>query len=176
MAAGRAQVHNGGMTAEAPSARLHMDVVLTARRSLPRKGFVALLVLLAAYNLLVAAFLLAIGAFPVPVFLGLDFLAVVIAFRVSYRRAAYGERVQVTSEQVKVLRRSRAGEQPVWTSPTAFTRVFVHRRGERETVVQLHLWERAFSLGTGLSPKERNDFAGALEQAIAAARAERYAA
>jgi uncharacterized membrane protein len=164
------------MTPEAMLGRLYMDRVLAPRPSLPRKGFIALLILLAAYNVILAGFLLAIGAFPVPIFLGLDFVAVLIAFRASYRRAASAERVQVTAQEVRVLRRVRGGEQPIWTSPTAFTRVRVHRPGERESEIQLRIWERTLSLGRSLSPGERSDFADALERAIAAARGEGCAA
>ena len=55
--------------------------------------------------------------------------AVLIAFRVSYRRGEIAERVQVDADHVRVLRRTGGRERPVWTSPTAFTRVAVHRRG-----------------------------------------------
>lgn len=152
-----------------------MDAVLTASRSLSRKGLIALLSLLAAYNLLVAAFLFAIGAFPVPIFLGLDFLAVLIAFRVSYRRGLTIERVQVTADHIRVLRGSPKGEQTVWTSPTAFTRVAVHRVGEHKTEIQLRLSGRTMKLGAALGPKERSEFGAALERAIRSARSERHA-
>ncbi len=155
-------------------AHLHLDAVLTPHRSLSKRGFVILLMVLAAYNLLVAGFLLAIGAFPAPIFLGLDFLAVFIAFRVSYGRARLTERVQVTADLVRVLHEGRGKPRTVWSSPTAFTRVEVDQRGEHEARVHLRLSRRGLIIGDGLGPDARTAFAAQLETAIAAARAERH--
>jgi uncharacterized membrane protein len=152
-----------------------MDAVLTPHRSLSKRGFVVLLVVLAIYNLLVAGFLLAIGAFPVPIFLGLDFLAVFVAFRVSYGRARICERVQVTADQVRVMYEGRGRPRTIWNSPTAFTRVEVDQRGEHEARVHLRLSRRGLIVGDGLGPEARTAFAAELETAILAARAERHA-
>ncbi len=162
------------MAALDPAPHLHMDAELRPNRSLSRRGLVILLSLIAAYNLILAGFLFAIGAFPVPIFLGLDFLAVVVAFRVSNGRSRFAERVQVTADQVRVLRQARGRERTVWTSPTAFTRVCVDRRGEHEAHVRLQLSNRAMSVGASLGAKERAAFAVRLEGAIRAARSERY--
>ena len=67
-------------------AALYMDAVITPNRSLPRVGFYWLIGILVASNLIMAAVFVAMGALPVPVFLGLDVLGVFIAFRVSYAR------------------------------------------------------------------------------------------
>jgi uncharacterized membrane protein len=157
-----------------PAPFLHMDATLRPHRSLSKHGFVILLVILAAYNLLVAGFLMLIGAFPVPIFLGLDFLGVFIAFRVSYRRGQAAEHIQVTSDLVQVSHRFGRVERKVWTSPTAFTRVQIDRVGEHETHVRLHLSNRAMSVAGSLGHKDRVDFARRLESAIRAARAERH--
>ncbi len=153
-----------------------MDAVLTPNRSLSKRGLYILLAVLAAYNVVVMIFLLIIGAFPVPIFLGLDFVGVLIAFRVSNRRAGWAERVQVTAERVQVSHRRPEGrEQTVWTSPTAFTRVALERAGEHEACVRLRLSNRTHRVGASLSPAERPGFADALERAIRSARSERYA-
>jgi uncharacterized membrane protein len=76
-------------------APLYMDAVITPNRSLPRAGFYWLIGILVASNLIMAAFFVAMGALPVPVFLGLDVLGVFIAFRVSYARGRLAERVCV---------------------------------------------------------------------------------
>ncbi len=159
-----------------PAPHLHLDALLRPHRSLSRRGLVILLAVIGLYNLLVAGLLFAIGAFPVPVFLGVDFLAVAAAFAVSNARSRSAERVQVTADQVQVRRGPGGREQTVWTSPTAFTRVSVERGDGRQTQVRLRLSNRAMSVGASLGPKERADFAARLEAAIRAARSERYAA
>lgn len=155
------------------TATLYMDAVITPNRSLSKRGLYWLLGVLIAFNLAVASLMLALGAFPVPIFLGLDVLAVILAFRASNRSGAQAERVQVTAAEVRVLHQAGGRSRTVWTSPTAFTRVAVEAPGEHETRVRLHLSGRALTIAHALSPGERGAFAGALQQAIAAARAER---
>ncbi len=176
MACGAAGVHIGGMApADAPGAHVYMDALLTPNRSLSRRGLWVLMGVLVAYNLLVAIFLVLIGAFPVPIFLGLDFVGLFIAFRVNNRRAGRAERVHVTADRVQVSYRHAPGrEHTVWSSPTAFTRVAVERVGERESRIRLRLSGRFMSVGGNLGPEERSGFAEALQQAIRRARSERY--
>jgi uncharacterized membrane protein len=150
---------------------LYMDATITPNRSLSKRGLLVLLGVLAAYNLVLCVFLVAVGAFPVPIFLGLDFAGVALAFHVSNRRALGAERVQVSAERVEVLHRSRT----VWSSPTAFTQVAVEDAGEHHARVELRLSGKTVTVGGALSPRERAAFAEALRRAIAAAKRERYA-
>jgi uncharacterized membrane protein len=155
-------------------ARLHLDAVLTPTRSLSKAGLYVLLGVLAAFNILVAILFLAMGARPIPIFLGADFLAVLLAFHVSYRQARRRERVQVSADEVRVLHELGAHKRTVWRSPTAFTRVEVEDRDQPEVKVTLALSRRRLVVAGQVSPQERVDFAEALEAAIKSARAERY--
>jgi uncharacterized membrane protein len=157
-------------------AHLHMDAVLTPTRSLPKAGLYVVLGVLAASNLLLAAMFLAIGAKPVPIFLGIDFLAVLLAFHLSYRQARRRERVQVSADEICVTHEIGAQKRTIWRSPTAFTRLEVKDRGQPEVSVALLLSRRRLVLAGQISPQERTDFADALEAAIRSARAERYSA
>jgi uncharacterized membrane protein len=155
-------------------ARLHMDAVLTPTRSLSRTGLCVLLGVLALFNLLVAILFLVMGAWPAPVFLGIDFMAVLLAFHLSYRQARRRERVQVSADEVRVVHEVGAQKRTVWRSPTAFTRVEVEAKGQPEVRVTLALSRRRLVVAGQVSPQERADFAHALEAAIKSARAERY--
>ena len=156
------------------AATLYMDAVITPNRSLSRKGFYWLIGVLVVFNVAIATFFLSIGALPVPIFLGIDVLGVILAFRASYRGAGQAERVQVSAEEVRVLHQIGASARTVWASPTAFTRVSIVARGEPEARVRLHLSQKALTLARALSPPERVAFADALEDAIRKARAERH--
>jgi uncharacterized membrane protein len=156
------------------TAALYMDAVLTPNRSLPKRGFYWLIGLLIAFNLIIGALFVSMGALPVPIFLGLDVLGVIVAFRASYRGARQAERVQVSADQVRVLHQVGRHARTVWSSPTAFTRVAIEAAGEHEARVRLRLSDRSLTVGAALSPLERGDFAVALERAILQARAERH--
>ena len=152
--------------------KLYMDAVITPNRSLSKRGLYIVLGIMAVYNLLLAVFLLSIGAFPVPIFLGLDFAGVALAFHISNRRALRAERVRVSAETIEV-ERSRV---TVWSSPTAVTRGALEHAEDHHVRVELRLSGRAVTVGNALSPRERTAFAAALERAIAAALKERYVA
>jgi uncharacterized membrane protein len=158
----------------APTARLYLDEVIAPTRSLPKRGFAILMAAVIGVNVIVAILMLSLGAAPIPIFLCLDVLAVVLAFRVSYAQALQQERVQVTADQVRVMRDTRAGPRAVWTSPTAFTRVDLAPRGRYGAEVSLRLSGRRMTIAKGLGPKERAALADALDDAIRQARAERH--
>ena len=121
-------------------APLHLDAVLTPNRSLPKAGLYVLLGALAVVNLAVGALMvLALHAAPIPFFLGLDFLAITLAFRASYRGAGQAERVQVSAEEVRVAYEAAGRSRTVWRSPTAFTAVAVEFAGEHDARVRLRL-------------------------------------
>jgi uncharacterized membrane protein len=164
------------LAAMADPPRLHMDAVLTPHRSLTRMGLYVVVGVLAAFNILVAILFLAIGAQPVPIFLGLDFLAVLLAFQLSYRQARRREVVRVSADEVTVLHEIGARRRTVWRSPTAFTRVQVDAPGEPDTRVVLRLSGKSLIVAGHVSGQERIDFAEALQAAIRSARSERYSA
>jgi len=155
-------------------APLYMDAVITLNRSLSPAGFKVLFGVIVAFNVVFAIFLLVIGAWPAPIFMGLDVALVWLAFRASFRAAERAERVQVSAEVVTVTHEDGTRRRTVWTSPTAFTRVDVEELGEDERRVRLRLSGRAFTVAKSLSHPERCAFAAALQEAIRSARAERY--
>lgn len=156
------------------TAALYMDAIITPNRSLSKRGFHVLIGGLLFINACWAAFFLFLGAPPIPIFLGIDVLAVFVAFKVSYAAGRRLERVQVSADQVTVTHEWGRRSRMVWTSPTAFTRVDFHNDNGDASVL-LRLSDRALSLGDMLSPAERSDFAAALERAIRRARTERHA-
>jgi uncharacterized membrane protein len=151
-----------------------MDALLAPHRSLSRKGLYWVIGVLIAFNVLVGALFVSLKAFPVPIFLGLDVLAVVLAFRLNYRGAALTERVQISAEEVRVLHQFGRRAKTVWASPTAFTQVVVDDAGEHEVRVRLKTSGRSVIVAAALSPGEREDVAEALKEAIRKGRAERY--
>jgi uncharacterized membrane protein len=153
---------------------LYMDAEIKPNRSLSRRGLHVLLGVVVAFNLMVAAFLLGVGAPLVLPFLGLDVAAIWLALNASFKAAERRERVRVTAEAITVSREDEKGARVVWTSPTAFTGVDLDQPGEHEARVRLRIYRRRLTVARALSPPERVEFAAALRRAIREARAERY--
>lgn len=149
---------------------LYMDAVITPHRSLTQRGFVVLISVVTALNCISAAVFIAMGATLVPVFLGLDLFAIVIAFLVSFNAAKRVQRVRVTSAEVRVTSETAQGATLVWESPTAFTRVALETEDDRAVELKLALSGKEAPIAQALSPPERAEFARALQDAIRAAR------
>jgi uncharacterized membrane protein len=157
------------------AATLYMDAVITPNRSLSRKGLYALLSIFGVFNLMAAIFMLVVGAFPIPIFLGLDFAGVLLAFHINNKRARIAQRVRVSADLVEVLREADGQAQILWSSPTAFTQVSFDPDERRGPYLRIKRAGQAMMLAQSLGPAERTDFAQALDTAIRKARAERYA-
>ena len=156
--------------------RLYLDAVIAPSRSLPRQGLLILMGVLVMLNVIVGTGFVLIGAWPAPIFLGLDVVGVGVAFWVSNRRARALQRVQVTADQVRVLREDGAKVQTLWSSPTAFTRVGLEETGRYGAQVRLMLSGKRLTIGQVLGPLEREGLARAVEAAIRDAKAERWQA
>jgi uncharacterized membrane protein len=155
---------------------LFMDARITPHRSLSRRGLIILIGLLTAINTGTAIIFWRMGAAPVPVFLGVDVIAVIVAFALSRQAGRAAERIQVTTAEVRVLMQSAGGEaRTVWTSPTAFTRVALLGPVGEETDLTLSLRGREVRVVRALSRPERVDLAAALNAAIRQARTGRLA-
>jgi uncharacterized membrane protein len=152
---------------------LYMDAEIRPHRSLTERGFIILIAVVTLANCCSAAIFIYMGAFYVPFFLGLDVLAIVVAFIASFRAARQVQRVQVTARDIRVIHETAKQTRVVWESPTAFTRVSVEREEGRTLGVSLAVSGREVSLAQWLSPRERGEFALALQKAISQARAER---
>ena len=142
------------------------DAVIHPYRSLGREGFRLLLVAVVAANAIGAVFALSLGAWPVVGFMGLDVLAVYVAFKLSYAQAAAFERVTVDPADLVVERVDARGQRREWRFPSYWVGVFVEG-GENEAqrvIVRSH--GRALEVATYLSPFERQDFADALRRAL----------
>ncbi len=150
---------------------LYMDAEIKPNRSLSERGFIVLITSITAVNAASGLMFLRLGADLVPVFLGLDVLAIAVAFLVSYKSGRLVERVRVSAADVVITHETPKASRVVWASPTAFTRVTTERDEEnRVMALTLGLSGRHTAVAAALSPRERSEFARALETAIWRAR------
>ncbi|HEY0435521.1 MAG TPA: DUF2244 domain-containing protein [Phenylobacterium sp.] len=152
----------------------YMDAEIRPHRSLSERGFIVLISVVTFANCCSAFVFVRMGAIYVPIFLGVDMLAIVVAFIASFRAARQVQRVQVTARDIKVIHETPTWSKVVWESPTAFTRVAVDREEGRAVGLRLALSDRQMAVAQALSPRERGEFASALQKAIWDARQERY--
>ena len=145
---------------------------LTPHRSLSRRAFVTLMGLIAAVNLVVGISFVAIGAWPVAGFAGLEVLLIWWAFRINFADGEREETIHVTDHEVIFERLSRRKEPETRRLVRRWVRVELAEDTERELIGRLHLvaGRDRIPVGDFLSPDERKTLASALRQALAIPR------
>lgn len=141
-----------------------MDAVLTPHRSLSRLAFGLLMGVFIAMNVAVGAYFAARGAYPVLGFLGLDVVAVWLAFHLNYRAARQREHVQVAAEHLHLARISPTRTDH-WVVSPMWARAQADGAG-----VRIASAGRAQRVGAFLSRAEQIAFARALNEALGRAR------
>lgn len=111
------------------------------------------------------------GAWPVVGFLGLDVLALWLAFRLSFRSARAHEDLEVTPLDLVVRKVSATGRQREWRFNPLWVRL-ERREHEEFGLLRLLLASRGRRLAIGdfLGPNARADVARDLSRALAEAR------
>ncbi len=143
----------------------YMDAVLRPHRSLSGAAFRVMLAALVAANALVAAVFWIGGAYPVAGFLGLDVLALWLAFRANYRAGRAEQRVRVARDCVYVFAVDPSGSEAHWALNPIWARVESGGDG-----VRVFAAGGFIQLGAFLAPSERESFAAALGAALSRAR------
>jgi len=152
---------------------VYLDRAVEPNRSLSRRGMLVVLSVLAVFNLFTAGFMIVIGAYPAPIFLGADMIAVCAAFWVmDRRRTARTERVTVTSDRVEVFRPGTTGA--VWSTAPGFTRVVLDAPDADLPRLRITSAGRFLDVGAHVGPETRTDLAAELQAAIQQARDERH--
>jgi uncharacterized membrane protein len=151
------------------------DVIFSAtlvpHRSLGRRGFAAVMALIAGLWFTTGLYFWSLGAWPVIGFVGLDLAAIFIAFQLNYRAARVYEEVEV-SRAALVIRKVAAGGRvqeirfnPLWA------RLEVMELADEGVVrITVRSRESRVAVGAFLNPPDRTSFARAFAASLAEAR------
>ena len=171
MDAGKAMLEADDRRGSDPAARALFSAVITPHRSLDPRAFRVMIALVSGLAALMAVRFVAFGFWPVAGFLGLDVLALYVAFRVSYRRARAFEEVVLTPIELLLRRVSHRGDRREWRLNPLWTRLERDMHAEfglqRLTVISRG---QHIVIGGELSPAERADFADAFGDALGRAK------
>jgi uncharacterized membrane protein len=148
-----------------------LDAVLAPHRSLSRRGFNILMLILGAVSFAYGMVFVLIGAWPVFGFLGLDVLLIWIAFRASYRSARQSEHVRLVEESLTVERTDVRGARRFWQFQPYWLRVQFEEEDETTNRLSIRSHGRSLALATFLGPTQRREFALRLQNALGAWRA-----
>jgi uncharacterized membrane protein len=147
------------------------SAVLTPHRSLSRKGFRNLMLVIGGLSFGTGMYFLSKGAWPVFGFCGLEVLLVYWAFRINYRRARAYEQVTVTPSELTVRKVTHRGRIKEWTLNPLWVRLdrVVHSEFGIERLFLVSHGRRLTIAGM-LGPDEKASFASALSAALGEAK------
>ena len=110
---------------------------------------------------------MAIGAWPVCGFFGLDVAALYLAFRLSYRSARRREVLRLAGDDFTVERVSIYGERAMWRFQPFWLRIILEERADESNRLLLASHGRSLVIGEFLGPPMRRELAGSLRAALA---------
>lgn len=147
------------------------SATLTPHRSLTRRGLVAVMLAIGGLSFVGGMVFLAMGAWPVVGFLGLDVALVWWAFRANERSARAYEKISLSASELTVRKVSASGAVAEWTANPLWVRI------DRETHEEFGL-QGLFLVSRGkrlpiaafLGPDEKQSFAQALASALSEAK------
>jgi uncharacterized membrane protein len=148
-----------------------LDAVLAPHRSLPPKGFVAVMAVFGGISFIAGTIFVLRGAWPVMGFFGLDVALVYVAFRINYRSARRQERIRLAEDALTVERIDVRGGRRSWRFQPYWLRVTLEEKPDESNRLVISSHGRSLVLGSFLGAGERRSFAARLQDALARWRA-----
>jgi uncharacterized membrane protein len=150
----------------APSGRPVFERVLMPHRSLPSRNFHLLMGLLGLISLTVGVGFIAVGAWPVIGFFGLDVGLVYLAFRLNYRTARQSETIRLADDVFSVERVGVRGERRNWRFQPFWVRVILEERPDASNRLLVASHGRSLVIGDFVPPTIRRELAVTLRDAL----------
>ena len=157
--------------ADSPLADISFERVLLPHRSLPPHGFHMLMGLLGVISIAVGIGFVAIGAWPICGFFGLDIALLYLAFRLNYRSARQCETLRLADDQFTVERVGIYGEHRLRRFQPFWLRVVLEERPDESNRLLLASHGRSLAIGDFLPPPVRRELAITLREVLARWRA-----
>ena len=154
------------MTEAGPEPILHYETVLRPHRSLPPRGFLILMLAIAGVSFVTGVAFVAMGAWPVTGFFGLDVLLLYGAFRLSYRSGRVCETVRLAGDDLTVERISVRGEVRTWRFQAFWLRLLLIEQGAERNRLLLRSHGRELAIGGFLTAEERRSLAAEIDDAL----------
>lgn len=153
---------------ETQSETITFNALLYPHRSLDKRNFARLMIVIALILLIISVIFYSLGAWPVVGFLGLDLLLIYWAFHINYRDAKAYEQIIVTKKSLQIIKTDPKGNSlshgfnPYWVRLST-----TWQEEEGMTGLSLTSHGESVEIGAFLHAPDRESLATALSQAIA---------
>lgn len=144
----------------------HFSAVLLPHRSLGRKGFLVLMIVVSVLSFFTGMAFLMLGAWPVMGFFGLDVLLIYLAFRLNYRAGRLYETVELKEDELRVTRVFPSGRAQSWSFNPYWVRLELEESETSANKLSVRSHGRVLLFANFLSNAEKRSFADALGAAL----------
>lgn len=158
------------MSLSIPAQDKNFSAVLYPNRSLSKRGYILIMAVVGAVNIGFAVYFAMLAAWPMLFFCLIDFLAVWLAFELSFRNAQAYERIDITEEEMRILHVDPLGRRHETVFHPFWVRVQTIKHKRRPASIRISSKGQSLVVGAFLAPSERPRLAAALKQALARAR------
>ena len=142
------------------------NAVLQPNSSLKPRGFLILMIAIAAVSGVAGIAFMLIGAWPVLGFFGLDLALIYFAFKANYRWASLQETVRLKKDSLIIERISPSGKLQRWRFQPYWLKVYIDTPVKHDSQLVLSSHGKYLKIGEFLAPEERVELANALKGAL----------
>ena len=147
-------------------ANISLDLTILPYRSLSKKGFRNLMIVVCTIFFSIGVFFWAIGAWPVFGFLGLDVLLLYYAFKINYKNGEIFENLKILNSKLIVTRFFPSGKSQTWSLEPYWTKVEILNKSPNEQKLVLVSKEKVVLLGSFLNLSDKKKIKEKINRAL----------
>ena len=143
-----------------------LDITVLPYRSLSKKGFRNLMLIVSLVFFGIGVFFWYIGAWPVFGFLGLDVWLLYYAFKINYKDGEIIERLKIQKENFVITRNFPSGTEQKWNLEPYWTKVQIESPRINQYNLIVKSKEKAVLIGSFLNHYDKKKLMKKIEEAL----------
>ena len=143
-----------------------LDITVLPYRSLSRKGFRNLMLVVATIFFTIGVFFWYIGAWPVFGFLGLDVVLLYYAFKMNYKSGEVFENLRLLKKKFLITRSFPSGTKQSWSLEPYWAKVEIMSSGTNQYNLIVRSKEKAVMIGSFLNEHDKKKLMLRLQDAL----------
>ena len=146
--------------------KIFLNVTVLPYRSLSKKGFKNLMLVVCFIFFSVGIFFWHIGAWPVFGFLGLDVFLLYYAFRINYKSGEIFETIKLIKQNLLITRNFPSGKKQTWNLEPYWTKVEILNPATHQHNLIIKSKNKVVSLGSFLNYNDKKILLKKIESAL----------
>ena len=142
------------------------NITVLPYRSLSKKGFKNLMLIVCFIFFSIGIFFWSIGASPVFGFLGLDVLCLYLAFKINYKNGEIFENLKILNSELVITRFFPSGKSQVWNLEPYWTKAEILSQSKNNDALVVRSKEKVVMLGSFLNLNDKKKLKKKINNAL----------